>query len=172
MLDPNIEYDMSYNGKFWVCILAIYCCFYANNKQALSPLISTMPHLAHTRLDSSRHEPVFPPAQALADKLESIHLAHTPRPSSDLPEEPKPASSLSAITGALKSSMSTGTTSAPDLGTKGPHSLDLHGAQERKSYFSTADHRREVTFGPEVCFPTPFVKAYKADTSSFRTSLH
>lgn len=140
MLDPNIEYDMSYNGKFW----------------ALSPLISTMPHLAHMRLDSANHEPPFPPAQALTDNLDLIHSAHSPR-SSPSEESSQPVSSLSAIAGALKSTVST---HDPDLGTNGPHSLNLHSAQERRSYFYTADHRREVTFGPEDVLTLDFCYGY------------
>lgn len=143
-LDPNVEYDMSYNGKFW----------------ALSPLISTMPHLSHTRLDSNHREPPFPPDKPLEDNLDSIHLTHSPCSSSTPPPESKPASSLSAITGALKSSVSKNTTPEPDLGTHGPHSLDLHDAQERRSYFYTADHRKKITFGPEDLLTLDFCYGY------------
>jgi hypothetical protein len=40
------------------------------------------------------------------------------------------------------------------LGTVGPHSLNLHTAQQRRTYFHKAKHRREVTFGPRVRFCT------------------
>jgi len=34
------------------------------------------------------------------------------------------------------------------LGTVGPHSLNLHTAQQRRAYFHKTKHRKEVTFGP------------------------
>jgi hypothetical protein len=36
------------------------------------------------------------------------------------------------------------------LGSVGPHSLNLHTAQQRQAYFHKAKHRKEVMFGPHV----------------------
>ncbi|KAF7973146.1 hypothetical protein HWV62_15917 [Athelia sp. TMB] len=143
-LDPNLNYDMSYNGKFW----------------ALSPLVSTMPHLSHTRLDSNYQKPLFPPDKPLEDNLDAIHLTHFPPPPPTPPPPTKPASTLSAIAGALRSSISRSPSPEPGFGFRGLHSLNLHDAQERKSYFQTAKHRNEVTFGPEDLLTLDFCYGY------------
>lgn len=50
-IDPTLEHDLTSQNKPW----------------ALSPLISTMPHFAHRRIEESDAPPEFPPRDSLKD---------------------------------------------------------------------------------------------------------
>ena len=66
-IDPTLEHDLTSSTKPW----------------ALSPLIATMPHFAHTRLHAPRppsqhHNPLgsrFPPSHSIQDSTSQLHLA-------------------------------------------------------------------------------------------------
>ncbi|TCD61470.1 hypothetical protein EIP91_008405 [Steccherinum ochraceum] len=57
-MDPTLELDM-----------------YSATPSALSPLITTMPHFAHTRVPGEREPPAFPPMDVLVDDLYELRYA-------------------------------------------------------------------------------------------------
>ncbi|KAF9467742.1 hypothetical protein BDZ94DRAFT_900704 [Collybia nuda] len=184
-MDPTLTHDLSSSTKPW----------------ALSPLVSTMPHLAHARIPSgSPHErdflkpdsdfsgpkihdvlPPFPPSQSLVDDTSQIHLAlsdmGSPRGSSS-----SASSSTSSVSSTLsvahsftsavsssskKSKGSSGRASKIKDAVNGLHTgrkrkkvsrpgLDLETASQRRSYFSSAEHRQAIHFGPKDVITTDF----------------
>jgi len=58
-IDPTLEHDLG-SARPW----------------ALSPLVSTMPYLAHTPVSSLRRYPEFPAYRPLQDDTSSLHCAH------------------------------------------------------------------------------------------------
>jgi hypothetical protein len=150
-IDPSLEHDLASKTKPW----------------ALSPLVSTMPHLAHTR----GAPPPFPPPRSLADDVAQLHLCVDARSRS-----PSPASSTESV--ASSSSSSHGTSESHGSSAKSRISLgsvkarikrvraspgadadadaDAQGirgvcdARSRRAFFADAAHRRDVVFGPRV----------------------
>ncbi|CAL1699645.1 unnamed protein product [Somion occarium] len=55
-IDPTLEQDLTSNSKPW----------------ALSPLVATMPHLEHRRIDETHHPPPFPPKKPIADDISHL----------------------------------------------------------------------------------------------------
>ncbi|KAK7447412.1 hypothetical protein VKT23_014121 [Stygiomarasmius scandens] len=92
-IDPTLTHDLASPTKPW----------------ALSPLISTMPYFAHTRLPSSISDtespvsspiedvPEFPSSQSLTDDTSQLHLAIASSPASS------PSSSASSSSSSLSS---------------------------------------------------------------------
>lgn len=68
-IDPTMEQDLQSQSKPW----------------ALSPLISTMPHLTHMRLDELHKASPFPPIKPLADDTSELQFKGKQR-SHDLSE--------------------------------------------------------------------------------------
>jgi hypothetical protein len=102
-VDPTLEQDLQSNSKPW----------------ALSPLISTMTHFAHSTAsslptDSAHKAPNFPPSEPIADNT------------SRLPFQPNDARPAQLPAGSPGS------------------------AEARRAFFKTAEHRKLVTFGPDV----------------------
>lgn len=96
--------------------------------------------------------PTFPPKESIEDDLSHIHLAHSKNPDVSDSESDTSSSSESASV----SEETEGNEGKPQkerkvkLGSAGPHSLNLHTARQRQSYFHTAKHRQEVSFGRHV----------------------
>ena len=169
---------------------------------ALSPLIATMPHFVHERLDDIRTSPLlghkhadstgssFPPSQSLGEDTSQLQFAiatssnsssstfSTPASSNSMCFTPAssgsafvtPASSLSSrIPSAASSSYDLPVSSRKPVSlgasvknslkkplekaqkkSKVDRSLDLRTASDRRSYFSSPQHRQEIEFGPDV----------------------
>ncbi len=147
---------------------------------ALSPLISTMPHFAHKRLlptcgvgDISI--PPFPTTESVKESTEDLHLTvidyHSNSPASSSPSsqssnEPTPASSSLSLAStssliSTRSSKNTGSFKIRSPMIKGKQKRrltveediqHLHGASERRSFFSIEKNRKSIVFGPEVSF--------------------
>ncbi|KAI0261607.1 hypothetical protein BC834DRAFT_972556 [Gloeopeniophorella convolvens] len=135
-IDPTLEHDLTSNTKPW----------------ALSPLVATMPHLAHTRLpDASRepspvrcrrppHElradavdrkgwPAFPPPQSLTDDTAQLHLALQRPASSSSSPSPSPSPLLSRATSSAESSPDPGSSASAS---PNPNTLVLEEKEREK----------------------------------------
>jgi len=158
-IDPALEHDLNSQTKPW----------------ALSPLISTMPHFSHSRLDgspsssrSSSHSwhsaaesvsvldtdyppfPPFPPKKSIEDNLTQIHHNYQPNvydSASDL------SLSSSSSSSSLFQDVKTGVKDKLKKKKKSPlpslRSLNLRTAQERQSYFQSTSHRKGITFAAD-----------------------
>jgi len=120
-------------------------------------------HRHHLSVPSADHFqfPPFPPQNSMEDDLSHIHFVHWKNPdaspSTSGSELSSPSSSSSSLLEDAKSIANANLKKAVSkailtkdakLGITGPHSLNLHTAQQRRSYFHKAKHRKEVTFGP------------------------
>lgn len=109
--------------------------------------------------------PPFPPERSMEDDLSHIHLVHSKNPyasdsssGSEFGSSSSSSSSSSLVEdreGGTKTKFKNAAAKAmprkeAKLGTVGPHSLNLHTAQQRRAYFHKTKHRKEVTFGPHV----------------------
>ncbi|KAF8273476.1 hypothetical protein EI94DRAFT_1563982 [Lactarius quietus] len=109
-IDPSLEHDLTSSTKPW----------------ALSPLISTMPHLTHKRvLEHYDGWPDFPPPQSLSDDTAQLHLTlQSPPPSHSASPSPSPSPgstpllsrqpSSGGLTPESGGSASTSVTASPD----------------------------------------------------------
>lgn len=120
-------------------------------------------HLSVSNADKFQLPP-FPPERSMEDDLSHIHLVHLKNSdgstsSSGSEFSLSSASSSSSLSLGEDAKNSTKTklkqTAAKampkmkaKLGSAGPHSLNLHTAQQRHAYFHKAKHRKEVIFGP------------------------
>ena len=157
-IDPTLEYDLI-TSKPW----------------ALSPLIATMPHFAHERiyeLDGLPWSelPPFPPPVSISDDTSQLWATTTStmRQSQSCIATP-PSFSRTSFSTSWSSSSDTSRNSVRSSlrdnvnnrlkrslekahmrwkGTK--HDMDFRTACERRSFFSSAQHRQEVVLGPEV----------------------
>ncbi|KAF8155856.1 hypothetical protein B0H34DRAFT_659245 [Crassisporium funariophilum] len=104
-IDPTLDHDLTSSTKPW----------------ALSPLISTMPHLAHTRVSISsenlglkqpngtqKQQQPFPSTNSLTDSTSHLNLAIVDSSSSSSSEASSPASSASSLSSGISSSNSRG----------------------------------------------------------------
>lgn len=153
-IDPTLEHDLTSSTKPW----------------ALSPLITTMPHFAHTRLGGSATDspasssssldlqttpPKFPPSHSLSDNTSFLHLASSPLSSAS-----SSSSSLSS-TSSERSAKSSSSFKARLSGKKTKkqgncQSYDFRTANERRSHFSSAENRGNIRFGPKDVITTDF----------------
>ncbi|KAH9177738.1 hypothetical protein EDB89DRAFT_1844248 [Lactarius sanguifluus] len=141
-IDPTLEHDLTSGTKPW----------------ALSPLISTMPHLAHKRSNYDGW-PHFPPPQSLSDDTTQLHLTLKSSPLHSAP-------SSGAATPDSVSSVSSSVTTSPFPRNERPSRTkltrheqalqELRTADRRRAYFRDASHRRDLIFGPEDVFTTDF----------------
>jgi hypothetical protein len=112
--------------------------------------------------------PPFPPQTSMEDDLSHIHLVHSKNTDASgsssgsefsLSSRSSSSSSLAEDAKSVAKTKLKKTTAKvmprkAKLGTVGPHSLNIHTAQQRRTYFHKAKHRKEVTFGPHVCSPS------------------
>ena len=122
-IDPTLEHDLQSTTKPW----------------ALSPLISTMPYFAHTRLENGQEVmglwPEFPGTELVVDDVSQIHLATPPR-------------------------LNDNTTDGDDSQCADEVLESIYAPHGRRSYFSSPEKRRQVTFGPSVrAFQLPCTRA-------------
>ncbi|KAF9239827.1 hypothetical protein BU15DRAFT_87839 [Melanogaster broomeanus] len=169
-VDPTLEHNLTSTSKPW----------------ALSPLIATMPHFAHERIrdplmsdeqESDLFQSPFPPATSVSDDTSQLRLASTSS-SAQLSRSQTP-SSLSSISTSWSSSSDTSHASAKSSlresvkkSLKVPlgktHSrrngsksgIDFRTPGERRSYFSDAQNRKDIVFGPEDLITTDFCYGY------------
>ncbi|KIJ36353.1 hypothetical protein M422DRAFT_34310 [Sphaerobolus stellatus SS14] len=129
-IDPTLEHDLS-GPRPW----------------ALSPLVTTMPHLTHTELCSKDSRlPHFPPTAPKSIKDDTKELCQRiseARRSACSGSMPK-GKSMTARRGSNSSGSST------------DESLDLEKASKRRTYFASRKNRRQVTFGPKDVLTTDF----------------
>lgn len=182
-VDPTLEHDLMSETKPW----------------ALSPLISTMPHFVHERIDDRRASPVpehkqwessFPPSQSIGEDTSQLQFAIASSNSSSSTYFTPSSSNSSFVTPSSSLSI---TSSSSDLSNfpKMPGSLgvsvknslqlpfekarlkknkkkkkifgralDLRTTGDRRSYFSSPQHRQEIVFGPEDLITTDFCYGY------------
>ena len=154
-IDPTLEHNLISN-KPW----------------ALSPLIATMPHFMHERiyeLDGLPQSdfPSFPPLISISDDTSQLWTTSTCAVSqsrSCFTTPPAPSrtsfstswssnsdtsrnSKLSFVNNRLKRSLER----AHVLRIGTTNDMDFRTASERRSFFSSTQHRREVVLGPQVC---------------------
>lgn len=111
---------------------------------------------------STPHFPEFPPKISLEDNFSQIHLVHLRDEdgysSYDSSSLSSASSSSTSLPGQARSSSPATKMIAKSkvkvkkttVGGNGPHSLNLHNAQERRAYFQYAKHRKEVFFDRHV----------------------
>ncbi|KAF8887341.1 hypothetical protein BD779DRAFT_1611562 [Infundibulicybe gibba] len=130
-VDPTLTHDLTSSTKPW----------------ALSPLISTMPHFAHTRLEDE---------SATTIPANSITLAHTSfvSCSSQPPDDQAaPKSKLSKTKSRLTAKLKPKSRKKPAPPTE---DLSFPSASARRTFFSDELHRRRLTFGPHDLITTDF----------------
>ncbi|OCB86633.1 multidrug resistance-associated ABC transporter [Sanghuangporus baumii] len=116
-IDPTLEHDLT-GQQPW----------------ALSPLVSTMPHLTYS--PRSKIPPSFPPRQSIGD---DDSLLFRPNPSAS------PATSPSSSEDSL-----------PGNRRESKKSKSRNPAKSRRSHFSRTENRHAVTFGPDDVLTTDF----------------
>jgi len=140
-IDPTIEHDLSSTTQPW----------------ALSPLISTMPNLIHSRIDSIHPLSAFPPSRSISDDVSQLHLA--------LIDEHDSVDSASSSNSSLSSFGSSGSgknncngivQKSKEGKKKKERKARLDMPSGRRSYFHTAKHRNQVVFGPNDIITTDF----------------
>lgn len=162
-LDPNLTHDLTSPTKPW----------------ALSPLVATMPHFAHSH---KSRPPKFPSSSSLTDDNSQLSLAfHEEDEDAESPLSSASSSTSSLSSGSSshsgdsghssssssrKSHSSNGSTSSKIKslskirrggghsmsrnGNGAPPPVNLHTAAQRRNYFSVSKNRKSVVFGPEV----------------------
>ncbi|KZT25784.1 hypothetical protein NEOLEDRAFT_1147814 [Neolentinus lepideus HHB14362 ss-1] len=145
-VDPTLEHDLTSQTQPW----------------ALSPLISTMPFLAHTR-DSP---PPFPSSIPIADDTSQLTMAAAIASySSD-----GSASSTSSLS-SIRSMASKASKKSNKRGKKGNQDMFFANANERRSHFTQADRRKQIAFGPEDIITTDFCYGYLEFSPSLALKL-
>jgi len=174
-IDPTLSHDLT--------------CTASQKPWALSPLVATMPYLRHTRLPPScNHYPdsrcsspscshsdaphlPFPPPVSITDDTSLLHLAAAP----DVPNPSRsgtPSSSGSSSTLSNRSSRS----SRSCDNKKGKKAANgevprAMNSQQRRSYFSSEDHRKAVCLGPQDVITTDFCYGFLEFAPSLRLRL-
>jgi len=134
LIDPTLEHDLTSATQPW----------------ALSPLISTMPNLMHSRIDSAPR-PHFPPLHSIGDDTSHLHHASA---NHGVVDSGSVSNSSSSSLGSTKSAENNSKILKRKKQRKA--GLDLHTASARRSYFHSAKHRKEVIFGPNDIITTDF----------------
>ncbi|KAG2156727.1 uncharacterized protein EDB93DRAFT_1125228 [Suillus bovinus] len=152
-VDPTLEHDLMSQTKPW----------------ALSPLIATMPHFVHERIDDIRASPLlehrrsessFPPSQSIGENTSQLQFAIASSTSSSSTYL-TPSSSLSIASSSSNLSNLPKMPGSLDVSQKiFSRALDLRTTGERRSYFSSPQRRREIVFGPEDLITTDFCYGY------------
>lgn len=124
VIDPTLEHDLT-GPQPW----------------ALSPLVSTMPHLTHTSLARGRVPPSFPPKYSIVDDGSSLNT-RSPSSSPSLSPSSSPSSSADSLS---------------SISSKGSKKSALHNpTKTRRSHFSNTENRRAVQFGQDDVLTTDF----------------
>ncbi|PFH49904.1 hypothetical protein AMATHDRAFT_62184 [Amanita thiersii Skay4041] len=157
-IDPTLEHDLLSPTKPW----------------ALSPLISTMPHFAHKRIEEGRSSNrdqtsgaclTIKSQNLVGDEYtDELYLASTTIDTPGSSSSSSPLSSSSSLHSDLTNGGSTIiVNSARRLkkrkkqGEAGASSnLRFDNASQRRQYFSTEAHRQAIQFGPEDVISTDF----------------
>ncbi|KAG7441086.1 DUF1769-domain-containing protein [Guyanagaster necrorhizus] len=132
-VDPVLEHDLSSQSKPW----------------ALSPLIATMPHFVHSRLDSELQVIVTPPFPteypSISDDTSNLYLTSI---------SSSPCSSTSSLSSSSSSSSSDSSSKykiARRRKKQGAQNLaTLKTASERRAFFSSEENRRMITFSDKA----------------------
>ncbi|TFK49131.1 DUF1769-domain-containing protein [Heliocybe sulcata] len=135
-VDPTLEHDLTSQTQPW----------------ALSPLISTMPYLVHTR----ESPPPFPPSSPIADDTSHLQLAMS---GARGPYSSKEAATSTSSLASVKSTASKASKRSKK-GDREETKLSFADANERRAYFAQADRRKEIVFGPEDIITTDFCYGY------------
>lgn len=184
-VDPTLEHDLMSETKPW----------------ALSPLIATMPHFVHERIDDIRashvvehkrsdSESSFPPSQSIGEDTSQLQFAIASSNSSSSTYLTPYSSNSPFATPPSSLSVSSTSSNLSNLSKKMPDSLgvlvknslklplekahlkkknkkmlygrvlDLRTTDDRRSYFSSPQHRQEIVFGPEDLITTDFCYGY------------
>ena len=169
-IDPTLEHDLSSTTKPW----------------ALSPLISTMPNLAHRRESwEESTEDQFPPKEAIQDSTSQLHLARISRTDGrhsrassiassiddlDDPDTPtqakilKKSKSKSSLYKLKKvshsvTSLISNKSSHSSISEEDDGAYNFASAAQRRKFFADAEARKDLIFGPEVrTHPSPLPK--------------
>jgi len=167
-IDPTLENDLQSNTKPW----------------ALSPLVSTMPYLQHQRvhdassplasdmflLPEDELHSAFPSTRSIVESTPEIYKTRRDRiPSSESSVSSSSSSSIAstasdnsnATSGSNKLSAIKGTIKKVTHArrkkiARAPPEMCFENAAARRSYFSNADNRQAVTFGPSDIITTDF----------------
>jgi len=132
-IDPTLEHDLS-GPKPW----------------ALSPLITTMPHLMHTELTSKDTRlPSFPPPAPRSIKDDTKQLCRR------ITESQPPQKSSMLRPPARRYSNSSGSSSGSNSG-KSDEGLYFDKATKRRKYFANTKNRSKVVFTPKDVLTTDF----------------
>lgn len=122
---------------------------------ALSPIIATMPHFTHTPVSEGALPPQFPDTKSIGDDVTRLRISRS-SPSFNGPasDESDSTSLSSAESGkSQRAKNSGGTTKSKYMNSK-----------QRRNYFSKADKRRAVTFGPGVRIRTAILQILRSLT--------
>lgn len=122
---------------------------------ALSPIIATMPHFTHTPVSEGALPPQFPGTKSIGDDVTRLRISRS-SPSFNGPasDESDSTSLSSAESGkSQRANNSGGTTKSKYMNSK-----------QRRNYFSKADKRRAVTFGPGVRIRTAILQILRSLT--------
>lgn len=143
-MDPSLEHDL-YGAQPW----------------ALSPLVSTMPHLIHTQHDPEQPLPgPFPPKQSIRDDLVLEHSVPKRGRSSSLTSNGSVTSSNTSgsshdsVISAFSSNTSSSCSSVSSMSPK--KRKPTKSAKARRTHFASASARQNVTFGPSDIITTDF----------------
>jgi len=176
-VDPTLSHDLT--------------CTASQKPWALSPLVATMPYLHHTRLPSSCNHhpdspcsspscghsdaphPPFPPPTSITDDTSSLHLAAVPI----VPDPSRSGSPSSSGSSSTQSSRSSGSRwSSGSKKSKKRKAADdgvprAMNSQQRRSYFSSEDHRKAVSLGPQDVITTDFCYGFLEFAPSLRLRI-
>ncbi|KII87904.1 hypothetical protein PLICRDRAFT_111632 [Plicaturopsis crispa FD-325 SS-3] len=144
-VDPTLEHDLTSATKPW----------------ALSPLVSTMPHLQHhdfnTTPPPTSELPPFPPPQSISDDTSQLHLALRSDGSAGDSD-----SDTSSVTSSVSSSASSRSRSRSSSRSRSRSSSTsstlppLPTASARRAHFASPEARRAVLFGAQDVLTTDF----------------
>ncbi|KAJ7729536.1 hypothetical protein DFH07DRAFT_183229 [Mycena maculata] len=170
-IDPTLSHDLT--------------CTASQKPWALSPLLATMPYLKHTRLPSSSCDhfpgpcsspscdrsdvahPPFPPPKSITDDTSSLYLAATSLVTLSRPGTPSSSSSSTLSSRSSRSSNSKKSKKSK-AGGDVPRAMN---SQQRRSYFSSKDHRNAVILGPQDVITTDFCYGFLEFAPSLRLRL-
>lgn len=114
-VDPTLQHDLLSQSKPW----------------ALSPLISTMPHFSHRKLEKGKEDmgqwPEFPGKKSVHDDVSQLKLGYEDATT----EVDANGGDVEGVRDGLDS---------------------VHSASERQTFFRSAEKRKKVVFGPSVRF--------------------
>ncbi|KAK0458092.1 uncharacterized protein EV420DRAFT_1620875 [Desarmillaria tabescens] len=140
-VDPVLEHDLTSQSKPW----------------ALSPLISTMPHFAHSRLDRDLQDidsgiPPFPTEYtSISDDTSNLYLASV---------SSSPCSSTSSLSSS-SSSASSKSSSKSKIAIRRKQRANqnlatLQTASQRQAFFSSEENRRMIVFSDQDVITADF----------------